>query len=93
MKGVAYAKATQHLDALLGLVKKDRLAKAGQNIRSGVTEAIWMLGDKAKGAPALKDLVEYDTRNRDYKHPALQALGAWKSDVAVDYCTKALTGA
>ena len=40
MKGVAYAKATQYLDTLIGLVKKERLAKAGQNIRSGVTEAI-----------------------------------------------------
>jgi HEAT repeat protein len=91
IKGVAYAKASEHLDTLLGLVKKARLPKAGQNIRTHVTDAIWMLGDKVKGAPALKDLVEFDTRNRSYKHQALQALGAWKSDVAVPYCTTALT--
>ncbi len=90
-KGVGYAKATQYTDAVLGLVTKARIDKAGQNIRSAVTDTLWLLGDKAKAVPALKDLVEYDTRNSDYKHPALQALGAWKSDAAVAYCTNALT--
>jgi len=46
---------------------------------------------QARGAPTFRDLVEYDTRNRDYKPPALQALGAWRSDLAIACCTNALT--
>jgi|GEM_PF-1226135 len=92
MKGLGYAQAKEHLPALLKLVDDKRIKNAGANIRGAVTDAIWHMGDKKQGIPALKRLIEFDTRNDDYKPLALQTLGRWKSDVAVEWCAETLKG-
>ena len=91
IKGLGYAKATQHLPLLLELVSEKRIEKAGAGVRSAVAEALWWMGDKEQAVPALARLIAFDTRNDDHKPTALQALGRWKSDASVEWCKGALS--
>lgn len=90
-KGVAYAGIKEALPDLHKLATKENVANLGQNIRTGVTEALFLLGKNAESEKALVNLIEHDTKSFKHHHRALQALAAWKSDGAVKYCTDALT--
>lgn len=90
-KGVAYGNVTAALPDLQKLATKENVEKLGQNIRTGVTEALFLLGKTPESEKALINLVSYDTKSFKHHHKALQALGAWGSDGAVAYCTDALT--
>ena len=89
--GVSYVRDPKHLPLLLDLIEGDkRLKKAGANIRGLVTTALWHMGNKEKAIPAFKRLLEFETRNDQYKLPLLKYLMRWNSDVGVEYCKKAL---
>ena len=90
-KGVAYGDVKAALPDLQKLATKENVENLGQNVRTGVTEALFLLGKNAESEKALINLVSYDTKSFKHHHKALQALGAWGSDGAVEYCTDALT--
>lgn len=90
-KGVAYGDVKAALPDLQKLATPENVANLGQNIRTGVTDALFLLGKNAESEKALINLVKHDTKSFKHHHKALQALAAWGSDGAVEYCTDALT--
>jgi HEAT repeat protein len=90
-KGVAYTGNTAALPDLHKLATPENVANLGQNVRTGVTYALSLLGKNADSEKALINLIKHDTRSFKHHHRAIQTLDAWGSDGVVDYCTDALT--
>lgn len=93
--GLGYAKATQHLDKLLALATPEALKSfTGAANRGLLVKALVAMGPayKEQTAPALVNLVKAEARTPGFKRVALQALGRFENDGAVDYCLSQLKG-
>ena len=90
IKGLGYAGTKSQVAQLSKMVNPANIGRAGANVRQEVAHALWLIGAKKAAEPALRNIINYEKGGARYKVPALQALGRWKSKVAVPFCKKAI---
>lgn len=90
--GIGYAKATEHLGALLTLASAENLAAMGADPRANLIASFGRFGDasKAKILPALKTALSTKGSALEFKQNALNLMVRYGSDDGVAYCTDVL---